>query len=345
MTKSLAKFPTRKLAAFDPDSYGFDVREQVAKASPYEGDVGIEIELEGNNLPATIDLNINGTTWVSHADGSLRGGIEYVTSQPCGAGDVQALVAGLFDAIRAAGGVIRNSTRCSTHVHVNARTMKLNQVAAFVALYGCFETTLTNWCEPIRRGNLFALRFEDCDFAVDGWADAFKHGSFEWSNDMRYLALNPASLMKFGSLEVRTLGGVESAEPVVKWVEALLRLRELAVSAEYEDPCAIASDLSALSGKGFFDKVFGGLSIANELVDASTAYNVEFDVRNGYRRVQPIIYSVPWAHALPEIRKIYIPNPFGGERKRKKKAQPGFIRMPEPTFAEGPQEAAEPDFN
>ena len=171
MTKSLIGFPSRKLAAFDPDTYGFDVRTQVAKVSDYEGDVGIEIELEGVNLPATINLNVNGVTWVSHADGSLRGGIEYVTSQPCAVADVEPLVSGLFAAITAAGGVIRNSTRCSTHVHLNARGMKLNQLCAFVALYGCFETTLTNWCEPVRRGNLFALRLEDSDYAVDEWVE------------------------------------------------------------------------------------------------------------------------------------------------------------------------------
>ena len=337
MTKSLLAFPSRTKSFFDPDAYGCDVRMQVAKESAFTGDVGIEIELEGTGLPATIPFTLNGVSWVSHNDGSLRGGIEYVTSHPCAAADVKPLVDGLFDAIRRAGGVINNSTRCSTHVHVNARGMKLNQLCAFVALYGCFETTLTNWCEPIRRGNLFALRLEDSDYAVDAWAECFKTGCFDWSNDMRYLALNPAALMKFGSLEVRTLGGIESSEAVVKWANALLRLRELAVSVDYNDPSAIASDLSGLGGRGFFDKVFVGLPIYHELVAAS-GEAIEYDVRDGYRRIQPIIYSVAWSHALPEILKVFIPNPFAAERKRKR---PAPMRFDAPRFEAEPREDEE----
>lgn len=337
--KSLASFPTRTKSAFDPEAYGYDVRQQVAKTSEYEGDVGIEIELEGTGLPATVNVNVNGVTWVSHNDGSLRGGIEYVTSKPCARADAKPLLDGLFAEIARRGGVINNSTRCSTHVHLNARGMKLNQLCAFVALYGCFETTLTNWCEPIRRGNLFALRLEDSDYAVDEWVNCFRTGSFEWSNEMRYLALNPAALMKFGSLEVRTLGGVTSGDVVIEWADALLRLRELACSTEYHDPSAIASDLSGLGGRGFFDKVFGGLAIADGLVAAS-GESIEYDVRDGFRRIQPIIYSVAWAHALPEILKVYIPNPFSAERKRKKKTTFADITLA-PRWADAPRETEE----
>jgi len=323
--KSLSKFPSKAAAVFDPAAYAFDVRKQVAAESDYDGDVGIEIELEGENLPQGYGgPTTNGITWVWHNDGSLRGGAEYVSSAPIKRADLPKMLDDLFAYIAASGGVIKNSNRCSTHVHLNMKGAKLNQIAAFVSLYGCFESVLSSWCGPVREGNLFALRLEDCHYAVDGWKKCFVTGDFDWPNEMRYLALNPAALRKFGSLEVRTMGGVTSGETVVTWVDALLRLKQMAVSPRFKDPAEIAMTLSSLGGRGFFDDVFGDLPFADE-VCRMCGDDIEMTVRSGFRRIQPIIYSVSWAHALPEIEKVFIPRPFG-EPPRKKKA-PAALRM------------------
>lgn len=328
--KSLSLF--KKAKSSFVDNYGVDVRQQVAVESPFEGEVALEIEVEGTRLPPAYGGPAVGrVTWVTHNEGSLRnGGREYVFSEPAPLSAVEPMLTNLFEFISVSGGRIVNSTRCSTHVHVNMRGVKLNKLASFVALYGIFEDVLTNWCAPSRRGNLFALRMKDSSFAVTGWKNAFERGMFEWNHEQRYLALNPAALQRFGSLEIRTLQGIETPRPAVIWCEALLRLRD--VSGQYSDPREIANQISGLGGEGFFDQVFEGLAITPELREANVD-KIDILVREAFRRVQPIIYSLPWDDVLPEINKVWVPDPFSLGAPKRKKAR---------AFFEDPMRALEP---
>lgn len=323
MVKSLDKFPSKSPSIFDPDRYGLDLRKQIAAESRYTGDVGIEIELEGRSLPASYGgPSVGAVTWVYHQDGSLRapggnapGGAEYVLSQPCPVADVRPLVTNLFEYIRANRGRIVNSTRCSTHVHLNMRGVKLPQLASFVVLWGTFEDALANFCGGHRSGNHFALRMSDCHSSVDEWSSAFRTGVFRFSRERRYLALNPACLSTFGSLEVRTCGGVEGADEVVEWVEMLTALKTYALGLA--DPSGIGADLSAYGCRGFAERVFGAEIVA-KLDEACRELGESFEdlVMSGFRRVQPLLYVLPWREVATECAKVYVPNPFGGEKKR-----------------------------
>ena len=340
--KSLKHFPKRAAGGllFDADSYGIDVREQVAMKSDFEGSYGVELELEGRNLPERYSgAAVDGVTWVTHNEGSLRnGGREYVLSQPASIDVIRQLSTNLFDDIARQGGVINNSTRCSTHIHINMRGFKLNQLAAFVILYGTFENVLTNFCDEPRRGNLFALRMCDSHYAIDGWRNAFKTGNFEWQHEMRYLALNPAALLRFGSLEVRTLEGISSPDKLLVWLGAFERLRDLARDV-YRDPADIAMQLSALGGRGFFDHVFDQTAIYEPLLRCNT--EIEYDVRDGFRLVQPLAYDLPWSVVADECAKVYIPNPFGGAKARRPRGGVGVL---EAAMARVAEAAPAPEF-
>lgn len=320
--KSLNTFPKLSSTSFDPSAYGLDVRMQVAAESRYQGDYGIEIELEGRRLPqGYAGAAVNGVTWVYHADGSLRavgggapGGAEYVLSEPCKFEDVQPLVDNLFSAIKSNRGEVVNSTRCSTHVHLNMRGVKVPQLAAFVALWGTFEDVLTNFCGGHRSGNHFALRFSDCAGAVDNWVGAFKMGDFRFRNERRYLALNAACLSTFGSLEVRSGGGVSAADEVVEWVDILHRLRSFALAMA--NPLEISSAFSGYGPVEYAERVFGR-AITTKLMEATTELGEDFNrlVVEGFRRIQPILYTLDWEGVIKESSKVYIKDPFGALKR------------------------------
>ena len=312
-SKVLNKFPKKTGNKFDVGSYYHDVRLEVGAPSEHTGLFGVEVELEGTGLPGGLlgTAVIDGATWVPHVDNSLRNGVEYVFSKPVDKTHAVAMVRDLFEYLRAAGAEVRNSYRCSTHVHVNMRGVKVNEMAAFVGLWGMFENVLANWCGPTRSGNLFALRLSDTEVAVDNWVRGFKNGDFNFSNNQRYLALNPACLRRFGSLEVRTMRGISSAAELEPWLDALDRLRTY--SKQYRDPSDIVMDFSAFGPLGMFERILGDLPIFAEALEATVQAGDDAEelIRGGFRRIQPILYSLPWSEVLTEIEKVYIPDPFG----------------------------------
>lgn len=299
-----------KAKVFEPANYGLELCRGVgfeysSQTQPY----GIEIELEGTGLPRAV-----GRAWTPHDDNSLRGGREYVTAGTVSKDQAIADVANLFEQIAAAGATINNSYRTSTHVHVNVRDMKVNTLAAFVALWGSFEDVLTAWCGPTRAGNLFALRLSDSAMAVETWVRGFKTGVFEHHREMRYLALNPACLRTFGSIEIRSMRGLNNAAEFVPWIEIIDALK--AKAATYGDPSEIACDFSASGALGLLEATFGHLPVFEEL---RAVPNAELLIRDGFRRIQPILYVIPWADAMPEIEKVYVPSPFGAPKTKRKR--------------------------
>lgn len=348
--KSLNTFPKQRTTGFDKSAYNIDVRQQVAAESRYTGEYGIEIELEGRNLPNGYRGSVvSGVTWVFHNDGSLRavgggapGGAEYVLSEPCSYDNVRPLVDSLFRYIRDSRGEIVNSTRCSTHVHINMRGVKVPQLAAFIALWGTFEDVLTNFCGGHRSGNHFALRFSDCAGAVDNWVNAFKTGDFRFRAERRYLALNAACLSTFGSLEVRSGGGVNTADEVVEWVDILHRLKTAAFAMD--NPLAISAGFSGMGPVEYATTIFGE-RITRDLMAATEVLGEDFSrlIIEGFRRIQPILYTLDWEVVSAEARKVFIKDPFGVIAKPKPRRD-GRVE-PIAVFALDVLEEEDEDFN
>lgn len=323
--RSLTTFPKQNPKIFDPDLYGTDPREQVAASSSYQGAIGIEIEVEGENLPPGGCPAASRASWIYHNDGSLRavgggapGGAEYVLSEPIDEDFVPTAVGNLMTFLRNSGSRIVNSTRCSTHVHLNMQGIKLNQLASFVVLWGTLEDALSLWCGEHRAGNHFALRLSDCDEAVNRWVLGFKHGNFHFDHERRYLALNPACLQTFGSLEVRMLGGIENEQEVITWISWLQRIKKAALSARFQNPESIAGIFSGVSYDDFARDILGSDAV-DALIRACEASGQNFNklIVQGFRRVQSICYALPWGVVIAECNKPFVPNPFAPVRKRK----------------------------
>lgn len=338
--KSLEAFPknTGGSKVFDPRSYGLDARQQIAAQSRYSGDVGIEVEVEGTGLPHNGCTAVGRIRWIPHEENSLRavggvgsGGAEYVLSEPVAYADVPTAVDNLFSHIQNSGGRIVNSTRCSTHVHLNMQGVKLHQLGSFVALWGTFEDALSLWCGDHRAGNHFALRLSDCHEAVGNWVSGFKQGSFFFDRERRYLALNPACLSTFGSLEVRLLGGIDNRADLTTWISWLKKIKDAALSDRFSNPENLAAAFSGAGSLQFCREILGDETTATlDRVCANAGLSLSKLTVEGFRRVQPIVYSMPWPDVIREATKVYVPNPFEVAKPKKKRsafADPMDIRF------------------
>lgn len=261
-------------------------------------EVGIEIELEGTNLP-TQDKFRN--YWVVKEDNSLREveghpGREYVLREPLSREKIPGVLELLFNKIRNEGSSVRLSHRCSVHVHLNIRDWTILELYKLFVLYTCFEDLLVNYSGPDRRGNLFCLRSKDAEYLFSNLAAPFEYirdnGTYQYnlgdrlySDNLRYLAMNVTSIPKFGSLEFRSMRGQDSAEPVKHWVSLLLRIYD-AARGMYRTPTEILQDSSGLGIEAFTRKVLG-----SEWLETLRYTNWERDTRNCIRLAQEIVFA------------------------------------------------------
>lgn len=311
---SLDFFPTNK-KGFDKNNYGIKLNRPIVTNAP-NGEVGIEVELEGRGLNCELKTEINGVRWTMHEDGSLRnGGREFVLSDPCEREDVTALVEGLFSDLWNSKASLNLSKRTSTHVHINVKNMTINQLCSFVCLWGIYEELFTNWCGEHRVGNLFCLRMKDASGLLDKWEQAFKTGEFFFSPEhVKYSALNPACLRTIGSLEFRCLRGCDEPSTIIKWVNLLLRLKDKAINS-YSNPKDISVRFSGMDSQGFLEHLIGDLPIFDEILNVNQN-QVTSSGWEGFRMIQPLLYVIPWDDLMKEFSKGYVPNPFEKEDKR-----------------------------
>lgn len=196
-----------------------------------EGDVGIELEVESRApIPA-----MNRGHWVQKAEGSLRNfGTEFISRKPFKVDDtLKRKITQLTEHIEAYGPV-KDCPRTSLHVHLNALRSTPAQVWARAAAYWLVENVLTKHCgEELREGNLFCLRMKDAEGVLyTSGIDVDKPSKmgpfYSFSEDFRYCGQNLASLVKFGSIEIRTMKGLVDAQEIYEWTVNLWHLSEKA---------------------------------------------------------------------------------------------------------------------
>lgn len=229
-----------------------------------KGRVGVEIETEAKKayeVPSYMH-----DYWVSHSDGSLRDfGIEYVFPRPYNIGSEEFEKA--FEAFdRLTKNVkLTRSVYSSVHVHFNMLDLSPVQMANFMALYFMFEEVLTAYCGPDRNGNLFCLKTSNAEFTIntactlmEELSDGYGHEAIRKlnMNNLKYSALNLASLRNRGSLEIRTFPGSTNSNDIKLWINILNCLYERAL--KFEDPTVILRMVEKSSHiKYFLQYVFG----------------------------------------------------------------------------------------
>lgn len=296
------------------------------------GEVGVEIEVEGNKFPKPegyegthTAVQLQGTNYWSYVhDGSLRGqdNAEYILRKPVAFSVFPDTVAELFGKLASYGSVIEESNRTSVHVHLNCQRFHLNRLTSLMALYFTFEEVLTAWCGEHRVGNLFCLRAKDAPAIISQIRRFIKtDGTTELRDHLHYAGLNANALHKFGSLEFRSLRGCTNPQVILDWVSILQRLYEL--SAEFEDPRDICGMFSQSGPLAFFDTILGdragivrqGITMDNDEI-AESMYT-------GIRLAQDLCYCRDWT--LFKAMDIKA-DPFGRDMRKVMKKITGLAQ-------------------
>lgn len=259
-----------------------------------DGDVGIEIEVEGENLPRLEKF------WKNEQDGSLRGPetVEYVLEKPMTLHDARIALKYLDAQYKANNAVVHDSVRAGVHVHVNVQKLDMIQLYNFMTLYLVLEEVLVKWCGPTREGNLFCLRTCDADFLISQLQQAAETKAFNGlvTDQLRYASMNVKALGTYGSLEFRSMRGTRDLQLIYKWAEVLVKLRDKATT--YENPEKIIEGFSEGQAYGFIKDV---------LSDDAPLFMCEGYERmlcDGMRRAQDVAYCVDWNDYHEVAKKI-----------------------------------------
>lgn len=276
--------------------------QQLLERNPTNGEVGLEIELEGKSLPKS---NVP-YGWSYHEDHSLRGedNAEYVLTKPIKFDDIDLYLKGLWDGL--AKSRIDRSNRTSVHVHLNVQNWYMDRLATFFALYITVEELLTQWAGDHRVGNLFCLRTKDAPAIITSMCDFIKsNGNFRFGNGMHYAGLNISALQKFGSIEVRTMRGPMTPDEVSQWVRFLRRLYDFAASTP--DPRSVCDKFSTYGPMSFLSEIFGPETNALVSQIGWPGERIKESLYEGIRMAQEVCYCLDWdAYQKVELR----PDPF-----------------------------------
>lgn len=230
---------------------------ELLRVKKADGLFGVEIECEGQRLRA-----VENDRWASKADGSLRGvfphsAIEWVFQKPLSLKESILALNELIKEQKAAGAAPNFSFRTSTHVHINMQDATEDQLCAMIYAYCIVEEFLIHFSGPVRKANRFCLSINDGEGVLDFFTHLFRVGIGNYrpnENEVRYAALNIASLHKFGSLEVRTMRGTLDLDVLSTWLISLNSLREFAF--EMGSPHAVHDFFARSNPQVFLEAVF-----------------------------------------------------------------------------------------
>lgn len=249
-----------------------------------DGDVGVEIEVEGEGLPHVLEKY-----WNVEYDGSLRGeSEEYVLRNPSTLEEVQDALGYLRGEFDERGSEIYKSVRCGVHVHINVQDLTLRELYNFITMYALFEDVLLEYCGKTRRGNLFCLPLATSDLLVEALVNVLEHGQLSTLHDdnYRYCAMNVKSLHSYGSLEFRAMEGGD-LDKVYNWASVLLNLRDMA--RRYKSPLAIVEKFNELGSLRFFNRTM----LSHKRLFTGIKYKKR-KLQNGLSAAMPIAYGWEW---------------------------------------------------
>jgi hypothetical protein len=250
-----------------------------------QGDVGVEIEVEGYNLPDDVQY------WKAVGDGSLKGeeSLEYVLTRPVPIDDLHGRLAILKKAFEDRNAEFDETYRAGVHVHVNVQDLTVRQLFTFVVLYLTLEELLLTFCAKHRIGNHFCLRASEAGYLPALICRAIEKQDLKslHTDDIRYSAINLKPVVQYGSVEFRAHESTFNFDKIETWAKILYQLRE--ASLQFECPRKIMEEVSVGGYEGFVRKVFA------EHADYFLAQPYwDRMVRKGILVAQDIAYSRDW---------------------------------------------------
>lgn len=251
---------------------------------PKDGDVGIEIEVEGQDLPTVVD------GWRIEGDGSLRGeALEYVLPEPQSLTRVKSSLKRLEMAFKQRESEVFDTGYAGIHIHVNVQQLTVTQLCTFAFLYYAIEDLCLDFCGEDRKGNLFCLSAGVAPYPIKVLSETLRHGRFmDLGNDkLRYASLNWKALAEYGSLEFRGMRSTLDRTVIIAWIEVLLELRQRAI--EIDNPQRVVELYSEFRGEGFVKHIL-------PVNHATLKYQGDVDraIERGIRSIQRVAYLTDW---------------------------------------------------
>lgn len=290
---------------------------------------GVEIEVEGENL-----LMLNTKGWRTEDDGSLRGSFpdqkaEYVFERPLSMTKSVTAIKDLAEHLKDS--KLDFSFRTSVHVHLNVQELTEDQFFNLVYTYFLLENSLSNLWGEERKGNRFCLRLSDCDGLWETLVGLFGGGITALKRyrqeEIRYSALNLASVYKYGSLEFRGMQGNLNVERLSEWLKILKCMYDFSCKAgtvvdvhNLFTDVGPAAFVEGIFGKTLSKRVWGEASEREIL----TSFSLTIDLPYAYKEYSKKKESLE--------RKISRVNPNEFMRKVLDHPPPGGL---EPVFLEG----------
>lgn len=250
------------------------------------GDIGLEIEVEGYDLPQRV-----GAKWQVTTDGSLKGegqGLEYVLREPTNIAGVTTACNDLARGYRSNESRVLKSDFAGVHVHINVQKLSVKQMYTFVTCYYVLEELLMEYCGENRKGNHFCLRAKDAEYVLLKLSEAATSGDLHRlrTDDIRYSALNLLSLFSYGSIEFRAMRSTQDFDKIINWAGMLLSIRDS--SMQFNDPSDVLSTLKS-----------GEDSFLNMVLPQHRHLFKDVDfvskIKTGRRLIQPMAYMTDWS--------------------------------------------------
>jgi len=259
-----------------------------------DGDVGIEIEVEGERLPKLDKY------WKNEHDGSLRGpeNIEYVLERPMSLKDARIALKYLSVQYNKNDSNVHDTVRAGVHVHINVQDLNIVELYNFMTLYLILEEVLVKRGGQYREGNLFCLRACDADYLLSCIQNAAETKNFRSlvTDQLRYASMNVKALGTYGSLEFRAMRGTRDLDLIYNWAEVLLGLREEA--KKYDSPERIIEGFSEGEAEQFLRTALGAHA------ESYMCGGFERMLCDGMRRAQDVAYCVDWTNYLEVEKKL-----------------------------------------
>jgi hypothetical protein len=264
----------------------------IANKRAVKGDIAVEIEVEGSNLPQE-SLELSKAGWTTHAEGSLRGNsLEYVMTSPRSIQGVEESLFGLERIFKDNKTRLADTYRAGIHVHLNVQEMTAKQVITLVTAYYVLEELLINWCDKSRIGNHFCLRGKDAEFVIQTLIDCVEENTLSPLNtdQIRYASINLSSLFKFGSLEFRALESTKNYKKVMLWCRIINALK--VNSLKYSSPADLLTRISRESSPVFMENMLG------EYASLFMVGDWRKSVREGIHLVQDVAFGRDWSEEI-----------------------------------------------
>lgn len=214
--------------------------------------VGIEVEVE-NIL--TIDPNLTLGFWKIDEDGSLRNNGREFISYPISSNYIQPALVHLFQCLNKD---IDFSKRTSIHIHLNARTFDLENLASFLFTYLTMENILFKYADLNRRSNIFCVPLLETnllDYPITDWKNRLFRINETWH---KYTALNLLPITEIGTIEFRHMPGTSNLNKLFIWIALIQKLKLYSFKMNMKDVLKRITELNTNSQYHMFvQEVFG----------------------------------------------------------------------------------------